>query len=69
MSKREWLRVPQEVTEAVNDDITEHFRCECGHEWQRQMEDGLVAIGCPVCRCQHLTSLGRMLLPLMESET
>jgi hypothetical protein len=40
--------------------ITEHFRCVCGHQWQREMYDGLVAVDCPICKCQHKTTLGRV---------
>jgi hypothetical protein len=50
----------------MTDIIIEHFHCECGHRWEREMEDGLVAIGCPVCRRQHLTNLGRFFLPIAE---
>jgi hypothetical protein len=39
----------------------EHFRCSCGHEWSREMYDGLVAVGCPACKNEHLTALGRVL--------
>jgi hypothetical protein len=46
--------------------VTEHFRCDCGHEWQREMEDGLIAVGCPGCKRQHLTNLGRMVLRIMK---
>jgi len=44
--------------EGEQDTITEHFRCECGHQWLREMENGLVAIVCPTCRREHLTNLG-----------
>jgi len=40
------------------DTITEYFRCECGHQWQREMESGLVTFVCPTCRREYLTNLG-----------
>ena len=40
------------------DVVTEHFRCECGHQCD------LVAIACPLCRCEHPTRLGQMLLSI-----
>jgi hypothetical protein len=42
---------------------TAHFRCECGHQWQREMYDGLVQVRCPNCGRSHLTTLGRVFLP------
>ena len=48
------------LVEAESAVINEHFRCGCGHEWSREIEAGLVAIGCPVCGDQHMTSLGRL---------
>jgi hypothetical protein len=47
-------------------EVIEHFKCECGHQWQREMYDGLVAVGCPACKAEHLTTLGRMFLPLCD---
>src|SRR6476469_2121875 len=44
-----------------SDVVTEHFKCACGHEWSRELEDGLVAVGCPACKQKkHLTALGRL---------
>jgi hypothetical protein len=48
------------LIEADNAVINEHFRCDCGHEWSRELDDGLIAIGCPVCGKQHMTSVGRL---------
>jgi hypothetical protein len=54
------------ITEYDDAVITEHFRCECGHEWSREMHDGLVEIGCPKCGREHLTTLGRFFAPLVD---
>jgi hypothetical protein len=43
-----------------HDVVTEHFRCTCGHEWSREMYDGLIVVGCPACQREHLTMLGRV---------
>jgi hypothetical protein len=57
----DWVRDLQDAT------TTEHFRCKCGHEWSREMEDGLIAVGCPICQREHLTMLGRFMLPIINS--
>ena len=44
------------------DEPQEHFRCECGHQWQREMYAGLVQVGCPACGQEHLTKLGKALI-------
>jgi hypothetical protein len=44
------------------DELRERFRCECGHQWQREMYAGLVQVGCPACGHEHLTKLGKALI-------
>jgi hypothetical protein len=46
--------------------ITEHFRCHCGHEWSRELYDGLFSVGCPNCRTEHLTQLGQFMCRLLR---
>jgi hypothetical protein len=49
--------------------IKEHFKCQCGHQWQREMdlEEGLVQVGCPICERGNMTMFGRAVLPLIKS--
>ena len=38
----------------------ELFTCEgCGHMCQRELDDGLIIVGCPECGRQHFTALAR----------
>jgi hypothetical protein len=57
------------LVEEVGAVRNEYFRCKCGHEWSREMCDGLVAIGCPICGAEHLTNLGRMFFRLVNPAT
>src|SRR5262245_29081854 len=44
-------KMEMEMTEHRDGEVViEHFQCECGHRWQREMYDGLVAIDCPTCQ-------------------
>jgi hypothetical protein len=58
--KRAWRKVPMPMTGTT----TEHFRCECGHQWSREIYDGLIVVCCPVCSREHMTSLGRFMAPI-----
>jgi hypothetical protein len=57
MTEDQFLEALQELEDGHT---TMHFACDCGHRWQREMEPGLIAVGCPTCKRQHMTDMGRV---------
>src|SRR5215467_155728 len=60
---RSWGNGMKEENNSVR---IEHYVCDCGHKWQREMYDGLVAIDCPNCGREHPTMLSRFMLPIAQ---